>query len=34
MILAALARSMKATVLSSDHDFEALPDIPVENWLD
>jgi tRNA(fMet)-specific endonuclease VapC len=34
MILAALARSMKATVLSSDHDFEALPDIPVENWLE
>jgi tRNA(fMet)-specific endonuclease VapC len=33
MLLAALARSMKATLLTSDRDFEALPDLRVENWL-
>ena len=34
MMLVALARQMKLTLLTSDHDFEALPDIARENWLD
>ena len=34
MMLAALARQTKFTLLTSDHDFEALPDIRIENWLD
>ena len=33
MVLVALARSMNATLLTSDRDFEALPEIRVENWL-
>ena len=33
MMLAALARSMDATLLTSDRDFEALPHLRVENWL-
>jgi tRNA(fMet)-specific endonuclease VapC len=33
MMLAALARQMTLTVVTSDQDFTALPDIPVENWL-
>ncbi len=33
MILAALARQMKLTLVTSDHDFAALPDVPTENWL-
>ncbi|MGZ3486442.1 MAG: type II toxin-antitoxin system VapC family toxin [Isosphaeraceae bacterium] len=33
MLLAALARSMNATLLTSDRDFEALPELRVENWL-
>jgi tRNA(fMet)-specific endonuclease VapC len=33
MILAALARLMNLTILTSDRDFEALPDIRTENWL-
>jgi tRNA(fMet)-specific endonuclease VapC len=33
MTLAALARMMKLTLLTSDRDFEALPDIRTENWL-
>jgi tRNA(fMet)-specific endonuclease VapC len=33
MMLAALARSMGLTILTSDRDFEALPDIRTENWL-
>lgn len=33
MMLAALARQMRLTVLTSDRDFEALPDIRTENWL-
>lgn len=33
MMLAALARLMNLTLLTSDRDFEALPDIRVENWL-
>ena len=33
IVLAALARTMKLTLLTSDRDFEALPDIPTENWL-
>jgi tRNA(fMet)-specific endonuclease VapC len=34
ILLAALARSMNATLLTSDHDFDALADLRVENWLD
>lgn len=33
MLVAALARSMGAIVLSSDRDFEGLPDLRLENWL-
>lgn len=33
MMLAALARQMKLTLVTSDHDFAALPDMPTENWL-
>jgi tRNA(fMet)-specific endonuclease VapC len=33
MMLAALSRSMSATLLTSDRDFDALPDLRVENWL-
>lgn len=32
-ILAALARHMSLTLLTTDQDFQALPDIPTENWL-
>src|SRR5262249_40625960 len=31
--LAALSRSMDATLLTSDRDFDALSDLRVENWL-
>jgi tRNA(fMet)-specific endonuclease VapC len=33
MMLAALARQHKLTVLTTDRDFEALPDIRTENWV-
>lgn len=33
MILAALARQHKLTILTTDRDFEALPDISTENWI-
>ena len=33
MMLAALSRSLDATLLTDDRDFEALPDLRVENWL-
>jgi tRNA(fMet)-specific endonuclease VapC len=33
MMLAALARQHKLTVLITDRDFEALPDLRVENWV-
>jgi tRNA(fMet)-specific endonuclease VapC len=33
MIQAALARQMGLILLTSDRDFEALPEIPAENWL-
>lgn len=33
MLLAALSRSMDATLLTSDRDFEALSDLHAENWL-
>jgi tRNA(fMet)-specific endonuclease VapC len=33
VVLAALARSMRLTILTTDRDFEALPDIAVENWI-
>jgi tRNA(fMet)-specific endonuclease VapC len=32
-MVAALARQMRIKVLTSDRDFEALPEIPRENWL-
>jgi tRNA(fMet)-specific endonuclease VapC len=34
MIVAALARQHRLTVLTADRDFEALPDLHIENWLD
>jgi predicted nucleic acid-binding protein len=34
MMLAGLAQSMDATLLTSDRDFEALPEVRTENWLD
>jgi len=33
IMLAALTRSMNLTLLTGDRDFEALPDIRIENWL-
>ncbi len=33
IILAAMARQLTATLLTTDRDFEALPAIPTENWL-
>jgi tRNA(fMet)-specific endonuclease VapC len=33
MMIAALARQMTLTLVTSDQDFTALPDIPTENWL-
>ncbi|MGD0463779.1 MAG: type II toxin-antitoxin system VapC family toxin [Tepidisphaeraceae bacterium] len=33
MMLAALARQRKLTLVTSDQDFAALPDVPTENWL-
>ncbi len=33
MMVAALARQMKLTLVTSDRDFEALSGIPAENWL-
>lgn len=33
MILAALARQHKLTVLTTDRDFDALQDLRVENWI-
>jgi tRNA(fMet)-specific endonuclease VapC len=32
IMVAALARQMKLTVLTTDRDFEALPDIETEDW--
>ena len=32
MMLAALARVMNLTILTTDRDFEALPDILTEDW--
>ena len=32
MMIAALARQMKYTILTTDRDFEALPDIETEDW--
>jgi tRNA(fMet)-specific endonuclease VapC len=34
ILLAAMARHLRATLLTTDKDFQALPDIPTENWLD
>jgi len=33
IMLAALARQMNLTLVTSDQDFVAVPDIPTENWL-
>ena len=33
MLLAALVRHLKWTLLTSDRDFEALPDLRTENWM-
>lgn len=33
MMLAALARQMKLTLVTSDQDFAALPDITIANWI-
>ncbi len=33
IFLAAMARRMNLTLLTTDRDFEALPDIKTENWL-
>jgi predicted nucleic acid-binding protein len=33
MMLAALARQHKLIVLTTDHDFEALPDLALEDWV-
>ena len=33
IMLSAFARQMKLTLLTSDRDFEALPDLTTENWL-
>jgi len=32
MMLAALARQHQLTILTTDRDFEALPDLRIENW--
>lgn len=32
IMLAALARRTRLTILTTDRDFEALPDIPKESW--
>ena len=34
ILLAAIARHMRVTLLTTDKDFEALPDIRTENWLE
>lgn len=33
MMQAALARQMRPTLLTADRDFNALPELPTENWL-
>lgn len=33
VLLAAMARSGKRTILTADRDFDALPDLRVENWI-
>jgi tRNA(fMet)-specific endonuclease VapC len=33
IMLAALAKQMNLTLLTADGDFQALPDVPTENWL-
>ena len=33
IMLAALARQMRLTLITSDRDFTALPDVATENWL-
>jgi tRNA(fMet)-specific endonuclease VapC len=34
IMLAAIARHLNATLLTTDQDFQALPDIQAENWLE
>jgi tRNA(fMet)-specific endonuclease VapC len=33
LMLAAMCRDLRPTLLTTDHDFQALPDIHTENWL-
>ncbi len=33
MMVAALTRQMRVTLLTADRDFSVVPDVPVENWL-
>jgi predicted nucleic acid-binding protein len=33
MMVAALCRRMNVTLLTTDRDFEALPDLRTENWV-
>ncbi len=33
IMIAAIARQMRLTLVTTDRDFEALPDIPSENWV-
>jgi predicted nucleic acid-binding protein len=33
MILASMSRSLDATLLTDDRDFDALPDLHAKNWL-
>ena len=33
IVVAALAREMDLTILTTDRDFEAVPDVRTENWL-
>lgn len=33
IVVAVLARQIKATILTTDQDFEAIPDINAENWI-
>lgn len=33
VLVAVMARRLNATVLTTDRDFEAIPDVPCENWV-
>ncbi len=32
-MVAALARHARLTILTTDRDFDAIPDVPTENWM-